>query len=57
MVARNISTARAQAAPGGAGKPVVISSANGLEAAAKAMELIKKGEDALDAVIAGVAIV
>jgi N4-(beta-N-acetylglucosaminyl)-L-asparaginase len=38
-------------------KPVVISSANGLQATAKAMELIQQGADALDAVIAGVNIV
>jgi N4-(beta-N-acetylglucosaminyl)-L-asparaginase len=37
--------------------PIVISSANGLKATAKAMELIKKGSDGLDAVIAGVNIV
>lgn len=38
-------------------KPVVISSANGLKATAKAMEMIRQGADALDAVIAGVNIV
>jgi N4-(beta-N-acetylglucosaminyl)-L-asparaginase len=38
-------------------KPVVIASANGLQATAKAMELIQQGKDALDAVIAGVNIV
>lgn len=38
-------------------KPVVVSSANGLQATAKAMELILNGADALDAVIAGVNIV
>jgi N4-(beta-N-acetylglucosaminyl)-L-asparaginase len=38
-------------------KPVVLSSHNGLVATAKAMELIKQGKDALDAVIAGVNIV
>lgn len=38
-------------------KPIVISSANGLKATAKAMELIQQGADALDAVIAGVNIV
>jgi len=37
--------------------PLVISSANGLRATAKAMEMIKGGADALDAVIAGVNIV
>lgn len=38
-------------------KPVVISSANGLGACAKAMEMLKGGADTLDAVIAGVNIV
>lgn len=38
-------------------KPVAISSANGLKATAKAMELIREGADALDAVVAGVNIV
>ena len=38
-------------------KPIVISSANGLQASAKAMELIQQGADALDAVVAGVNIV
>lgn len=38
-------------------KPVVISSANGLQATAKAMELMLNGADALDACIAGVNIV
>ena len=37
--------------------PVVISSANGLRATAKAMELIRQGVDTLDAVIAGVNII
>lgn len=40
-----------------ADRPVVIASANGLKAAAKAMELIVQGADALDAVVAGVSIV
>jgi N4-(beta-N-acetylglucosaminyl)-L-asparaginase len=35
-------------------RPVVISSANGLRATAKAMELLKQGGDTLEAVIAGV---
>lgn len=35
-------------------KPIVIASANGLKAVEKAMEMIKSGSDALDAVIAGV---
>jgi len=38
-------------------KPVVISSSNGMQATAKAMEMIKQGSDALDAVVAGVNIV
>lgn len=41
----------------GAKRPVAISSANGLEAVTKAMELMKAGSDPLDAAIAGVAIV
>ncbi|MBF8249113.1 MAG: glycosylasparaginase precursor, Threonine peptidase, MEROPS family T02 [Bacteroidetes bacterium] len=40
-----------------AAKPLVISSANGLQATAKAMEMIKQGSDALDAIVAGVNIV
>jgi len=40
-----------------AAKPIVIASANGMMATAKAMELIQQGADALDAVIAGVNIV
>ncbi|MBI3416966.1 MAG: N(4)-(beta-N-acetylglucosaminyl)-L-asparaginase [Verrucomicrobia bacterium] len=39
------------------GRPVAISSANGLRATDKAMELIKSGADTLDAAIAGVNIV
>ncbi len=46
-----------RAAPVQSAKPVVISSANGLKATAKAMEMIQQGADALDAVIAGVNIV
>jgi len=38
-------------------KPVVIASGNGLEATAKAMELIQAGKDALEAVVEGVMIV
>lgn len=38
-------------------RPVVISSANGLKAVEKAMELIRAGADPLDAAVAGVAIV
>lgn len=43
-----------QSAPGG---PVVVASANGLHAVGKAMEMIRGGADALDAVIAGVNLV
>src|SRR5438552_6266773 len=52
-------TANAPAANqgGGSKKPVVISSANGRAACAKAMEMLKSGADTLDAVIAGVNIV
>src|SRR4051794_34055219 len=39
------------------GMPVTISSANGLRATDKAMELLRAGADTLDAVIAGVNIV
>jgi N4-(beta-N-acetylglucosaminyl)-L-asparaginase len=38
-------------------RPIVISSANGLRATAKAMEMLQTGADALDAVIAGVNLV
>jgi N4-(beta-N-acetylglucosaminyl)-L-asparaginase len=48
---------RPDAAAASAGKPVVIASANGLEATARAMELLQQGKDALDAVIAGVSLV
>ena len=41
----------------GAGGPVIVSSANGLPAAEKAMHMIRQGADGLDAVIAGVNIV
>lgn len=38
-------------------RPLVLSSANGLRANARAMEMIRDGKDTLDAVVAGVAIV
>lgn len=38
-------------------RPLVIASANGLRATAKAMEMIRNGADTLDAVVSGVAIV
>ena len=41
----------------GASRPVVVSSANGLQATAKAMQMIRAGADTLDAVVAGVNIV
>jgi N4-(beta-N-acetylglucosaminyl)-L-asparaginase len=58
LVAGSVPVARA-AAPASAGPPgpVAISSANGLAAVTRAMELLKSGADALDAVIAGVNIV
>ncbi len=48
---------RQDAVAASVGKPVVIASANGLEATARAMELLQQGKDALDAVIAGVSLV
>ncbi len=47
----------ARTTSGAAVKPIAISSANGLAAVARAMEIIKTGADALDGVIAGVNIV
>jgi len=44
----------ASAAEGARTQPVVIASANGLRACARAMELLQTGADTLDAVIAGV---
>ena len=41
----------------GAKRPIAISSANGMAAVTKAMELMKAGMDPLDAAVAGVAIV
>jgi N4-(beta-N-acetylglucosaminyl)-L-asparaginase len=41
----------------GARRPIAVSSANGLAAVTKAMELMKAGHDPLDAAVAGVAIV
>src|SRR5215468_11353773 len=49
--------AAAQSLNGMAAKNIVISSANGLRACARAMEILKSGGDTLDAVIAGVNIV
>lgn len=43
--------------PAGRAAPVVIASANGLQAVTRAMALIREGADALDAVIAGVNLV
>src|ERR1043165_3480149 len=57
VLAENFADWKLNAAPAPAAKPIVISSANGLKAAAKAMELIKQGKDALDAVVAGVSLV
>ena len=55
-LAASMSSVAGQQSSGGK-KPVVISSANGLAACAKAMEMLKSGADTLDAVIAGVNIV
>lgn len=49
--------ARAAEQPPARIKPLVVSSANGLEATATAMSMIQNGSDALDAVIAGVNLV
>lgn len=56
LAAETASQATAQPA-NPAVKPVVISSRNGLDATAKAMELIQQGADALEAVVAGVTLV
>ena len=50
-------TARAQKPSGAASGPVAISSANGIKAVAKAVELMSKGADPLDAAIAGINLV
>lgn len=52
-----VSAGSARAFQGGSKRPAVISSANGMAACAKAMEMLKSGADTLDAVIAGVNIV
>lgn len=57
VLANKFAPLNSTAAPAAVAKPVVIASANGLEATAKAMELIRQGRDALDGVIAGVALV
>jgi N4-(beta-N-acetylglucosaminyl)-L-asparaginase len=54
--AGSANTARANQGTGSK-KPVVISSANGRAACAKAMEMLKTGSDTLDAVVAGVNLV
>ena len=46
-----------QAAESNQIRPVVIASGNGLQATARAMELIKQGKDAVEAVVEGVTIV
>jgi N4-(beta-N-acetylglucosaminyl)-L-asparaginase len=47
----------APAKPVGPRRPVVVSSSNGLRAVGKAIELVQKGHDPLDAAIEGVAII
>ncbi len=54
LLAGNVLPAGALSMQPGEGKPLVIASANGLRAVAKAMELIQGGADGLDGVIAGV---
>src|SRR5512143_2766832 len=44
-------------AHGAAGQPLVISSANGVPACNRAMELLRQGADPVDAVVAGVNLV
>src|SRR3979490_2988343 len=52
------STALANMAPAAQGKrPLIISSANGLHALDKGMDILKKGGDTLDAAIAAVTVV
>jgi N4-(beta-N-acetylglucosaminyl)-L-asparaginase len=46
-----------QAAENAQFRPIVIASGNGLQATARAMELIKQGKDAIEAVVEGVTIV
>lgn len=43
--------------PAGAGGPIVISSGNGQRAVARALELLHRGADPLDAIVAGVKII
>lgn len=57
LKAAMLGTGVMQAADNTPGRPVVIASGNGLQATAKAMELIKAGKDAVDAVVEGVTIV
>src|SRR5262245_24879982 len=51
------STRQAAAPPPAAGKPIVIVSKEKQEVTDRAMEILKRGDDALDAVIAGVNLV
>src|SRR5712671_1471653 len=54
----NAAPALANLAPAGQGKrPLIISSANGLHALDKGMDILKKGGDTLDAVVAAVTVV
>ena len=57
VLAERFANLKLNAAAAIAAKPIVISSANGLKATAKAMELIKQGKDAIEAVVAGVSLV
>ena len=57
VAAQSLSGAARAADAGGTLRPIVISSANGLQSSARAMEMIQGGADALDAVIAAVNVV
>lgn len=58
LIAQSLPSSRSAATSAHPGvKPIAISSANGVAAVAKAIEVIKTGADALDGVIAGVNIV
>jgi N4-(beta-N-acetylglucosaminyl)-L-asparaginase len=57
LIAAGATLAAAQTLKAQAAKDIAISSANGLQACRKAMEMLKSGADTLDAVVAGVNIV
>jgi len=58
VLAANANAAETAAAPqAGAKRPIVISSANGVKALSKGMEILQSGGDTLDAVVAAVTVV